>query len=123
MHYELTTSAAVVGLIGPAYVEHIWCVCELGATLGLGLQRIPPAQGAITTRDFESGYVDLQGGHLGYLAPQGRPPLNTYSAPLRGYIAGVSICSTEAPFESGPPESWQGEVTCTCPGPSVALSI
>ena len=53
MHYELTTRAAVVRLIGPAYVEHIWCVCELGATLGLGLQRIPPAPGAITTRDFE----------------------------------------------------------------------
>ena len=41
MHDELTTGAAVVGLISPAYLENTWCVCELGATWGLSKEFYP----------------------------------------------------------------------------------
>jgi hypothetical protein len=41
MQHELTTGSAVVGLISPAYLENIWCVCELGATWGLTKEFYP----------------------------------------------------------------------------------
>jgi hypothetical protein len=41
MRVELTTGAAVVALISPAYLENIWCVCELGATWGLSKDFYP----------------------------------------------------------------------------------
>lgn len=41
MRHELTTGAAVVGLISPAYLENVWCVCGLGATWALTKEFYP----------------------------------------------------------------------------------
>lgn len=41
MRHELTTGAAVVGLISHAYLESTWSVCELGATWGLAKEFYP----------------------------------------------------------------------------------